>query len=224
MPTVSPSSDTPSAESTSTQKSSAALASLHLELIGVHRHPRPRSVVESADAVFIGGGNAFRLLAALHRFDLVEPIRSVVRDGAPFVGSSAGTNMACPSLRTTNDMPIVEPPTFTALGLVPFQINPHYPANEVTEGHLGETRDQRIAEFLEDDDVPVLGLKEGSWLAVAGSRASLGGAAGARLFRRGSMPIDLAVGADLTHLLTTVGRFDDQSGRATNPGPATLGA
>lgn len=108
----------------------AAMADLRVELVGVHRGGRPRAVVESADAVFVGGGNAFRLLAALYEHDLLDAIRSMVGDGAPYVGTSAGTNVACPSIRTTNDMPIVQPPTFQALGLVPFQINPHYPADE----------------------------------------------------------------------------------------------
>ncbi|TWP38333.1 dipeptidase PepE [Leekyejoonella antrihumi] len=186
----------------------AAMAQLDVELVGVHRSHRPASIVEAADAVFVGGGNAFRLLAALHRYDLIDPIRAAVRDGAPYLGSSAGTNMACPSLRTTNDMPIVEPPTFAALNLVPFQINPHYPATEVMGRHLGETRDHRIAEFLEENDVPVLGLQEGSWLQVDHDRARLGGVAGARLFRREEAPVDLKVGADLSDLLTTLGTFD----------------
>ena len=186
-----------------------ALEPLGVEIVGVHRSASPRSFVQSAEAVLVGGGNAFRLLAAVHRFDLVDVIRSRAGEGMPYVGSSAGTNLACPTIRTTNDMPIVEPPSLGALGLVPFQINPHYPAKEVLDGHLGETRDLRIAEFLEDNDVPVLGLQEGSWLEVTEVTATLGGITGARLFQRAATPCDLPPGTDVSDLLRTPVRFDD---------------
>lgn len=195
-----------------TELVAAALAPLCVELVGVHRGTRPRSVVDAADAVFVGGGNAFRLLTALYQYDLVEPIRGLVHSGRTYVGSSAGTNVACPSIRTTNDMPIAQPPTFEALGLVPFQVNPHYPADEVMAGHFGESRDKRLSEFLEDNDVPVLGLHEGSWVQVEGKQATLGGVAGGRLFRRGSAPTDLRVGTDLSHLLSVAGHFDNPVG------------
>jgi dipeptidase E len=155
-----------------TEVVAGALESIGVETVGVHRSASPRSCVESAEAVFVGGGNAFRLLAAMHRFELLDLIRRRVGERVPYIGSSAGTNLACPTIRTTNDMPIVEPPTLAALGLIPFQINPHYPAEQFLGGHLGETRDLRIAEFLEDNDVPVLGLQEGSWLSVTGATAS----------------------------------------------------
>lgn len=185
----------------------AALAPLGVEVVGAHEAPGPREVLSSADALFVGGGNSFRLLDALQRHGLVELIRERVGEGMPYVGSSAGTNMACPSLRTTNDMPIIQPRSFEALNLVPFQVNPHYPA-DAPAVNVGETREQRIAEFLEANDVPVVGLCEGSWIEVAGEVARLGGVAEGRLFRRGLEPRRLSVGTDLSELLGVVPFFD----------------
>ena len=155
----------------------------------------PVRAVERAEALFVGGGNTFRLLDALWRGELVEPIRQRVGDSMPYIGASAGTNVACPSIRTTNDMPIVEPPTFEALGLVPFNINPHYQDPMPGSTHMGETREQRIAEFHEENTEPVVGLREGAWLMVDDQAAVLQGANGARLFRRGQAPTELTIGA-----------------------------
>lgn len=131
-----------------------------------------------------------------------------VRDGLPRMGASAGTNMAAPTLRTSNDMPIVQPPSFETLGLVPFQINPHYLDPDPASTHKGETREERLTEFLEENDVPVLGLREGSWLRVDGDRAHVRGARPARLFTRGAEPQELLPGSDVSGLLTTAPRFD----------------
>jgi len=156
----------------------------------------PRRAVERAEALFIGGGNTFRLLNALWRERLIEAIRLGVRhDEMPYIGTSAGTNVACPSIRTTNDMPIVEPPTFAALDLVSFNVNAHYLDPVPGSTHMGETREQRIAEFHEENTPPVVGLREGAWLLVDGRRATLHGANGGRLFRRGEPPTELAIGA-----------------------------
>ena len=157
--------------------------------------------VEKAEALFVGGGNTFRLLDALWRNDLVEPIRRRVLAGMPYIGSSAGTNVACPSIKTTNDMPIVQPPSFAALGLVPFNINPHYQDPIPGSMHMGETREQRIAEFHEENDPPVLGLREGAWLVVNGATVALQGSSGARLFRRGKPPMEYASGSRLDFLM-----------------------
>jgi dipeptidase E len=185
-----------------------ALAPLGVEVIGAHRSYSPPSTVESAEAVFIGGGNAFRLLATMYRLDILKPIIAKVRQGMPYIGTSAGTNVACPTIRTTNDMPIAEPPSLSALSLIPFQINPHYPAREVFDGHLGETRDRRLSEFLEDNDVPVLAMQEGAWLEINEARAALGGVRGAKIFRRGKTATAVLPGADLSPLLATTGHFD----------------
>ena len=126
----------------------------------------------------------------------------------PYLGVSAGANLACPTIRTTNDMPIVQPSSLSALGLVPFQVNPHYPAASSHDGPLREARDRRLGEFLEENDVPVLGMCEGSWLQVSGTRATLGGTAGGRILSRGHAPRDVQPGDDLTALLSTRPRYD----------------
>jgi dipeptidase E len=185
----------------------AARVRLRFEAMGlgldsVHEAQRgAASAVENAEALFVGGGNTFRLLDALWQHALIEPIRRRVRAGAPYIGSSAGTNVACPSLRTTNDMPIVQPPSFEALHLVPFNINPHYQDPSPGSTHMGETREERIAEFHEENDPPVVGLREGTWLVVTGAAVTLEGSASARLFRRGQPAVEFASGSRLDFLL-----------------------
>jgi dipeptidase E len=186
----------------------SALAPLSITVRPAHTSADPAAELNGCDAVFAGGGNSFRLLRALQSMGLVTALRSAVAAGLPYLGASAGTNMACPTIRTTNDMPIVQPQSFDAIGLVPFQINPHYLDPDPDSTHQGETRPQRITEFLEENDVPVLGLREGSWLRVSGSAAMLGGTAGARLFRRSQDACELAPGADVSDLLTASPRFD----------------
>src|SRR5205085_2572735 len=148
--------------------------------------------------------NTFRLLASLQAHDLVAAIRACVAGGMPYVGSSAGTNVACPTIRTTNDMPIVEPRTLDALALVPFQVNPHYLDADPRSTHMGETREQRLREFHEENDTPVLALREGAMVRVEGTRVTLLGTSGARLFRRGREPDELVPPAVLDFLLATV--------------------
>lgn len=189
-----------------------ALAPLGVRVTGAHEGDPVRQI-EDAEAIFVGGGNTFRLVKALHELGLMGPIRARVAAGAPYLGSSAGTNVAAPSLRTTNDMPIVQPPSFETLGLVPFQINPHYLDPDPASTHQGETREERIVQFLEENDVPVLGMREGTWLTVGERTCRLGGVdAGARLFRRGVPPVEVASGTDLTSLLDAVASFDRRSG------------
>lgn len=189
----------------------AALDPAGISVTGLDEAADPLAEVGRAEALFIGGGNTFRLLAELQRLDLLEAIRDRVYAGMPYLGSSAGTNMACPTLRTSNDMPIVEPRSFRALGLVPFQINPHYLDPDPASRHMGETRETRITEFLEDNDVPVLGLREGSWLRVNGGTATIGGLTGGRLFSRDGAPRELSPGADVSLLLSVHPRFDTRS-------------
>jgi dipeptidase E len=157
--------------------------------------------IETAEAVFVGGGNTFRLAKTLHESGLAAPLRARCLAGLPYLGASAGVNVACPTMRTTNDMPIVEPPTLDALGLIPFQINPHYLDPDPGSTHMGETREQRIVEFLEENDRVVLGLREGGWVRVEGDRGWLGGERPARIFRRGAPPEERQPGAALDDLL-----------------------
>jgi dipeptidase E len=157
-----------------TARVAEALAPLGVRVVGAHTD-EPSRLLDSAQAVFVGGGNTFRLLRELHARRLLSAIRRRVADGTVYLGSSAGTNVAGPTIRTTNDMPIVWPPSFDAIGLVPFQINPHYLDPVPGDRHMGETREQRIEEFLEENDVPVLGLREGTWLRRVEDTLVLGG-------------------------------------------------
>jgi dipeptidase E len=180
----------------------ARFNAMGLTLASVHEaRAGAAAAVERAEAIFIGGGNTFRLLDALWRHALVEPIRHQVRDGIPYIGSSAGSNVACPSIATTNDMPIVQPPSFSALNLIPFNINPHYHDAMPGSTHMGETREQRIAEFQEETNRPVVGLREGAWLVVDGATVTVGGSAGVRLFRRGEAAAEWPPGSRLDFLL-----------------------
>ena len=177
------------------------------ELDGIHRHTDSRRAVSEAAAIYIGGGNTFRLLHALYQYGLVELLRERVRAGIPYLGISAGSNVACPTIKTTNDMPIIQPPSFDALNLVPFQINPHYYAGtnwvkadgELHE-HFGETRDDRLREFHEVNDTPVIGLWEAGLLHYDGQSVRLS-AAPARVFRKGLPAVNVSPNDDLTGLL-----------------------
>ena len=171
------------------------------EIASLHEAADPAALVGELDGLFIGGGNTFRLVRDLHDLGLIEPIRRRALAGMPYMGTSAGSNVACPTLCTTNDMPIVEPPSFEALALVPFQINPHYIDPDASSKHMGETRDQRLREYHEENDRDVLALREGTMLRVQGDRMQLLGAPGGRHFRQGTEPVEIAHGADLSALL-----------------------
>jgi len=163
--------------------------------------PAGSADLEAVEAVFVGGGNTFRLLDRLERGGFVPAIRRRVESGMPYLGASAGTNVACPTIRTTNDMPIVQPRGFEALSLVPFQINPHYLDPDPASSHMGETREERIREFHEENAAPVVGLREGSWLWVDEGAWRVEGAHPARLFRRGASPVEVPSGSDLRETL-----------------------
>ncbi|MGK7312940.1 MAG: dipeptidase PepE [Candidatus Longimicrobiales bacterium M2_2A_002] len=191
-----------------TAKVRQALESLDARVVGLHSVDA-RAAAEDAEVLFVGGGNTFRLLEAIQRLRLIEVVRRRATAGElAYLGSSAGTNLSCPTIRTSNDMPIVEPRMFDAFSLVPFQINPHYQDPDPGSTHMGETRAQRIAEFLEENDVPVLGVREGAWLRRRGSTLTLHGETGGLLFRRGREPEAFDDGADLSFLLGEPARYD----------------
>lgn len=180
---------------------SRSLKPTGLEVEGIHAAPDPIRAVREAEAMFIGGGNTFLLLRDLYAHDLREPIRRRVLEGMPYMGSSAGSNVAGLTIGTTNDMPIVHPPTFEALALVPFNLNPHYLDPDPGSKHMGETRETRIREFHVQNAQPVIGLREGAWLEIAEGGMTLGGSQGARLFRRGEAAEELSAGSELSVLL-----------------------
>ena len=182
-------------------KARAAFEGMGFALDSLHEAPDPAAAVAKAEAIFTGGGNTFRLLDTVQRLGLVELIRARVAEGMPYTGASAGTNLACPTIRTTNDMPIVEPASLKALGLVPFQINPHYLDPDPGSTHMGETREQRLLQYHEENALPVVGLREGAMLRVDGDRVTLLGLKGARIFRRGQEPVEAAPGTELNGLL-----------------------
>jgi dipeptidase E len=187
----------------------AALARERLKAMGydlesAHEVKDARQAAEDAEAIFIGGGNTFRLLKCLYDFELLPPIRRRVAQGMPFIGSSAGAIVAGPSLKTTKDMPIVQPTSFEALGLVSFQISPHYLDPDPNTTHMGETQEERINQFLEENNAPVAGIREGAILRVEGNSIVLKGKSGARIFRKGQEPVETMPGERLDHLLSPV--------------------
>lgn len=177
------------------------LRDLGLKLASVHDVSNAGRAIEQSEVVFIGGGNTFRLLHELQKNHLIEPIRHAVRSGALYIGSSAGSIVACPSLKTTKDMPVVEPMSFEALSLIPFQISPHYLDPDPSSSHMGETQEQRIVQFLEENEESVIGLREGSFLRVEDNAVVLKGPHSARIFRRGTPPVEVSSGTNLNDLL-----------------------
>lgn len=171
------------------------------EVVGIHHSSNPVKAVQEAEAIVVGGGNTWQLVRTLHDKGLMYAIRDRILNGIPYIGWSAGSNIACPTLRTTNDMPIINPTSFNTTNLVPFQINPHYlDANPL--GHGGETREQRINEFLEvNPKTYVVGLREGTMLKREYNKLELIGPRTARIFHQGKEPKELKSGDDLSFLL-----------------------
>jgi dipeptidase E len=182
-------------------KAQERFRNIGLSLISIHDVSNMPRAVDEADVVFVGGGNTFRLLKGLYDHNLLGPIRRRVAAGVPYIGSSAGSIVACPTLKTTKDMPVVQPPSFEALGLVPFQISPHYLDPDPSSTHMGETQEERIVQFLEENEETVVGLREGSVLRVEDGAVTLKGRNTARIFRRGEEPVEATPGSNLSGLL-----------------------
>jgi len=171
------------------------------EVVSIHHFKDNIGAVQEAEAIVIGGGNTWKLLKTIRENDLIDIVRKKVIEGTPYVGWSAGSNLACPTIRTTNDMPVVEPDSFKAFNLIPFQINPHY-IDSNPSGHAGETREQRIMEFIEiNPDIFVAGLREGTMLILEGENITLYGPRTVRIFRKGEMAREMSPGDDFAFLI-----------------------
>lgn len=171
------------------------------DVVSIHHYSDPADAVMNASAIVVGGGNTWMLLKLLRENRLIAPVRKKILSGTPYIGWSAGSNVACPTIRTTNDMPIVQPSSFKAFNLIPFQINPHY-LDANPEGHAGETREQRIEEFIEaNPGLYVVGLREGTMLEIKDETMNLTGPRKARIFRKDSGPFELGESDDLSFLL-----------------------
>ena len=180
-------------------------AELDHHVVSIHHYPDPVKAIENAEAIVVGGGNTWRLVQQLHSKGLMEPIRKKILSGTPYIGWSAGSNIACPTLRTTNDMPIINPIRFETLDLIPFQINPHY-LDVHPEGFGGETREMRINEFIEiNPEVYVVGLRESTGLKLENNCLNLFGNKTARIFKKGENPMELKDSDDFSFLLRSIG-------------------
>lgn len=183
-----------------TEKVSVAFSKINIKVEGLHEFEDKKSAIQSAKGIIVGGGNTFLLVAQLYKFEVMTILAEAVKQGIPYLGTSAGSNIAGLTMQTTNDMPIVYPPSFQTLGLIPFNLNPHYLDADLQSNHMGETRETRIKEFHQFNSIPVLGLREGSWLEVKGEKITLKGNLQARLFTQNKNPEELNPESDLSKL------------------------
>lgn len=177
-----------------------AFNSIGKTVIGIHKFDNPKQAILEAKGLFVGGGNSFVLLKKLYQKDLLEPLKLAINSGTPYLGTSAGSNICGLTMGTSNDMPIVHPQRFDTLGIVPFNINPHYLDPDPNSTHMGETRETRIKEFHIFNNQPVVGLREGSFLKINGNHISLQGELTARIFEANKSAYELESGADLSRL------------------------
>ena len=174
-----------------TEKTKLSFKNINKEVIGLHENSDPIKAIHSSEAIFTGGGNTFILVNQLYKLGLIEALKDVLKNGTPYLGTSAGTNICGQTIGTTNDMPIVYPPSFDVLKMVPFNINPHYLDPDPDSTHMGETRETRIGEFHQFNKTPVIGLREGSYLSVKGDVITLKGSHTARWFQANQTPVEL---------------------------------
>ena len=183
-----------------TKKVSEAFAKINIAVKGIHEYENPIEALEKAQGIFTGGGHTFLLVSQLYKNNVIDTLEKVVKNGTPYLGTSAGSNICGLTMSTTNDMPIVYPPSFRTLGFVSFNINPHYLDPIEGSTHMGETRETRINEFHHFNPQPVVGLREGSWLEVKGDSVKLKGTLTARIFKRNEIPFEVAPETELNEL------------------------
>ena len=174
-----------------------AFSEVNKKIIGIHTFKEPENAIKNAKGIFVGGGNTFLLVSQLYNYNLMQSLRDVIFKGTPYLGSSAGSNLCGVTMKTTNDMPIVYPSSFKTLGVIPFNINPHYLDPDASSKHMGETRETRIKEYLTQNNIPVIGIREGGWLRVTGDSIILRGEQTARIFEHGKDPKEVTPGSDL---------------------------
>lgn len=174
--------------------------SIGIKTVGLHSFDNPKQALTQAQGIFTGGGNTFLLLKTLYELNLIQDIKNKISEGTPYLGTSAGSNIAGLNIRTTNDMPIVYPPSFDAMGVIPFNINPHYLDPDPTSKHKGETRETRILEFLTQNDTTVIGIREGNWIRGKGEKLTIEGNLDTRIFQANKDPYEIAPGTDLLKL------------------------
>ncbi|MFN3968011.1 dipeptidase PepE [Flavobacterium sp.] len=177
-----------------------AFAKINKKVKGLHEFDNPTTAIKNAEGIFTGGGNTFLLVSQLYTNNVMDILAQTVEKGTPYLGSSAGSNITGLTMQTTNDMPIIYPPSFKTLGLIPFNLNPHYLDPDMSSKHMGETRETRIKEFHAFNTAPVLGLREGSWLEITGEKIILKGSLTARLFQQNKSPEELTPETDLAYL------------------------
>ncbi|MCB0443182.1 MAG: dipeptidase PepE [Flavobacterium sp.] len=180
-----------------TLKVKSFFALLEIEVNGLHEFSNPIEAIEKAEGIFTGGGNTFLLVTQLHQNNQMQTLKKAIENGTPYLGSSAGSNICGLTMQTTNDMPIIYPPSFETLGVIPFNLNPHYLDADLQSKHMGETRETRIKEFHQFNAQPVIGLREGSWLDVKGDQMVLKGELSARLFRQNQEAIEVESGSEM---------------------------
>jgi len=180
-----------------TERAALAFAKINLHLKGIQEYENPELAIKNAEGIFTGGGNTFLLVSQLYQHNLMITLKEVLLNGIPYLGSSAGSNIAGLTMQTTNNMPIVYPPSFQTLGLIPFNLNVHYLDADLQSKHMGESRETRIREFHKFNNFPVLGLKEGSWLEVKDNKIILKGNLSAKLFRKDLTPTEIATESEL---------------------------
>lgn len=183
-----------------TSKVSEAFAKINIDVKGLHEFENPKKAIQEANGIFTGGGNTFLLVAQLYKFDVMNTLAETLNSGTPYLGTSAGSNITGLTMQTTNDMPIIYPPSFQTLGMLPFNLNPHYLDPDTSSKHMGETRETRIKEFHFYNPQSVLGLREGSWLEVNGESIKLKGNLTARLFKRNENPVEIETETELKDL------------------------